>query len=126
MAEGYLRHFNPELKVYSAGIETHGVNPRAVSIMKQDGIDISNHTSNLLDEYQSIDFDYVITVCDNAKERCPVFPGKVNRIHQNFPDPAKAKGSEQEITDRFEHTRNLIKSFCHQFVAGLNKNKRQS
>jgi arsenate reductase len=126
MAEGYLRHFDPNLEVYSAGVETHGVNPRAESIMKEDGIDISNHTSNHIDEYLHIDFDHIITVCDHAKERCPVIPGKANRVHQNFPDPAKTNGSKQKIKDSFEYTRDLIKAFCKQFVAGLNNSKRQS
>lgn len=126
MAEGYLRHFDPNLEVYSAGVETHGVNPRAVSIMKKDGINISNHTSNHLDEYQEIDFDYIITVCDHAKERCPVFHGNSIKIHENFPDPANAQGSEQEISDSFRYTRNLIKDFCRQFVERFNNNKRQS
>jgi len=126
MAEGYLRHFDHNLDVYSAGVETHGVNPRAISIMKEDGIDISNHTSNHLNEYQEIDFDYIITVCDHAKERCPVFHGKSIRIHENFPDPAKAKGSEQEISDSFLHTRSLIKVFCRNFIEQLYNSKRQS
>ena len=75
IAEGYLRHFvGDKAEVYSAGVETHGVNPRAIATMKEDGIDISKHTSNNIDEYFDIDFDFVITVCDNAKERCPFFP----------------------------------------------------
>ena len=98
IAEGYLRYFaGDKAIVYSAGVETHGVNPRAIATMKEDGIDISNHTSNNVTEYYSIDFDYVITVCDNAKERCPYFPTKEEKFHYNFPDPAKAKVSEEEI-----------------------------
>lgn len=120
MAEGYLKHFAPELAVYSAGIETHGVNPRAVTVMANDGLDISDHTSNHVDEYSEINFDYVITVCDHAKERCPIFPSRAYRIHQNFPDPAKAVGTEEEIMERFVNTRNLIRAFCKQFVADLN------
>ena len=119
MAEGYLRHFDPDLQVYSAGVEVHGVNPAAVSIMKEDGIDISNHTSNHVDEYQGIDFDHIITVCDHAKERCPVFPSKANTVHHNFPDPAKTLGSKLEVRERFKHTRNLIKTFCQEFVKEL-------
>src|SRR4026207_1075153 len=77
MAEGYLRFFaGDRALIKSAGVETHGVNPNAIEIMAEDGIDISSHTSNHVDEYTSIDFDFVITVCDNAKERCPIFPGK--------------------------------------------------
>ncbi len=116
MAEGYLRHFDSEIEVVSAGVETHGVNPKAVKIMADDGIDISGHTSNHVDEYQHIDFDYVITVCDHAKERCPVFPAATNQIHKNFPDPAKAKGSETEIMQQFRKTRDLIRDFCQKFT----------
>ena len=82
IAEGFLRHYAAEkANVFSAGVETHGVNPRAISIMNQVGIDISNHTSNHVDEYANIDFDFIITVCDNAKERCPYFPSKAERFH---------------------------------------------
>ena len=85
IAEGYLTHFGGEkAEVFSAGIEAHGVNPRAVAIMKEDGIDISAQTSNKIEEYYNINFDYVITVCDNAKENCPFFPSKAELFHQNF------------------------------------------
>src|SRR5690606_20531546 len=98
MAEGYLKHFaGDKAAVYSAGIETHGVNPRAIAVMKEAGIDISKHTSNNMEEYRSIGFDYIITVCDNARERCPVFSSTAQRFHHNFPDPAKAIGIEEEI-----------------------------
>ena len=118
IAEGYLRHFAGEkAEIYSAGIETHGVNPRAISIMKEDGIDISKHTSNNIDEYLDIDFDFVITVCDNAKEHCPVFPTKAKKFHYNFPDPAKSKGTEEEILEEFRQVRQMIKSYSQQFVS---------
>jgi len=117
IAEGYLKHFaKGNAVIYSAGIETHGVNPKAIETMAADGIDISNHTSNNVDEYQNIDFDYVITVCDNAKERCPYFPTKAVKLHYNFPDPAKAKGTAEEIKEEFASVRNLIKSYCENFV----------
>ena len=118
IAEGYLRHFaNGKAEIYSEGIETHGVNPRAVATMKEDGLDISKHTSNNIDEYKNIDFDFVITVCDNAKERCPFFPTKAKKFHYNFPDPAKATGTEEEISQQFRNVRQLIKDYCKQFVA---------
>ena len=118
MAEGYLRYFAGEKAVIkSAGVEKHGVNPKAIASMKEEGIDISAHTSNAIDEYQSIDFDYIITVCDNAKERCPVFPGRAKKLHHNFPDPAKATGTESEIREQFRFTRNLIKEYCRNFVS---------
>lgn len=117
IAHGYLQYFGgKEVAVYSAGVETHGVNPKAIETMNADGIDISNHTSNNVLEYQGIEFDYVITVCDNAKERCPYFPSKAIKFHYNFPDPAKAVGTEQEIQLEFERVRNLIKNYCQQFI----------
>lgn len=117
LAEGYLRHFAGEkADVSSAGVETHGVNPRAIATMKEDGIDISRHTSNNVDEYQGIDFDFVITVCDNAQERCPYFPSNAKRFHHNFPDPAKANGSEEEIMNTFRTVREMIKEYCREFV----------
>ncbi len=117
IAEGYLRHFaGDRAEVYSAGVETHGVNPRAIATMKEDGIDISGHTSNNVDEYRDIDFDYVITVCDNARERCPYFPTRAQKFHYNFPDPAKATGTEEEITAEFRRVREMIKAYAEQFV----------
>lgn len=118
IAEGYLRYFaNNKAEIYSAGVETHGINPKAIATMQEEGIDISNHTSNNIDEYRNIDFDFVITVCDNAKERCPFFPTKAKRFHHNFPDPAKATGTGEEIITEFRKVRQLIKEYCRQFVA---------
>lgn len=118
IAEGYLKKFaGDKAEVYSAGVETHGVNPRAIQIMKEDGIDISQHTSNNINEYRNVDFDFVITVCDNAKERCPFFPSNAKKFHYNFPDPAKATGTEQQIIHQFREVRNLIKDYSKEFVA---------
>jgi len=118
IAEGFIRHFAAHTAtVYSAGVETHGVNPKAVAIMAEDGIDISGHTSNHIDEYQTIDFDYVITVCDNAKERCPYLPTKARKFHYNFPDPAKAGGTEEEVKQQFRDVREMIKAYCKDFAA---------
>ncbi|MGV3686221.1 MAG: arsenate reductase ArsC [Daejeonella sp.] len=117
IAEGYLRHFaGNRAEVYSAGVETHGVNPRAIRTMAEDHIDISRHTSNHVDEYIDIPFDYVITVCDNANEACPFFPGNVQRFHHNFPDPAKATGNEEEIMNEFRRVRDMIKVYAADFV----------
>jgi len=117
IAEGYLRYFAKDrAEVYSAGIETHGVNPGAIAIMKEDGIDISAHTSNHVEEYSGISFDYVITVCDNAKENCPFFPSKAERFHYNFPDPAKAQGTEEEVMGEFRRVRQMIKVYSQKFV----------
>ena len=117
IAEGYLRHFaGDKAVVYSAGVETHGVNPRAIATMQADGIDISGHSSNNITEYTAVDFDFVITVCDHAKERCPFFPSNAQKFHYNFPDPAKAQGTESEIQKAFEDVRDLIKQYCADFV----------
>lgn len=117
IAEGYLKHFAGEkAAVYSAGVETHGVNPRAIAVMAEDGIDISNHTSNNVNEYQDVDFDFVITVCDNAKERCPYFPTNAIKFHHNFPDPAKAVGDEGQVRESFRSVREMIKTYSENFV----------
>lgn len=117
MAHGYLANMtNGQANVYSAGVETHGVNPKAIEIMKEDGIDISGHTSNNITEYFGVDFDFVITVCDNAKERCPYFPTKAQKFHYNFPDPAKATGTKEAVMDEFRQVRNMIKEYCSSFV----------
>jgi arsenate reductase len=117
IAEGYLKCYaNGNATIYSAGVETHGVNPRAIAIMKEDGIDLSRHTSNNIDEYYNIDFDYIITVCDNAKERCPYFPSKAQKFHYNFPDPAKAQGTEDEIMSEFRRVRDMIKDYASDFI----------
>ena len=117
IAHGYLQHFAGEnAEIFSAGVETHGVNPKAIATMKADGIDISANTSNNILEYQQVDFDFVITVCDNAKERCPFFPNKAVKFHNNFPDPAKATGTEDEITLAFSEVRDMIKKYCLDFT----------
>jgi arsenate reductase len=116
MAEGYLRHYGAdEINVYSAGIEKHGVNPKAIQIMKEDDIDISHHTSNHIDEYTDVDFDYVITVCDHAREQCPVFPAAAQKIHRSFRDPADAKGSKDQVLAAFREIRDEIKAFIKSF-----------
>lgn len=113
IAQAYLQKFcGDKAQVYSAGIEKHGVNPRAIETMREEGIDISHHTSNHIDEYTHLVFDFIITVCDNAKENCPYFPGNAKRFHHNFTDPAKAKGSEEEITIAFRKVREEIKVYC--------------
>jgi arsenate reductase len=117
IAEGYLRHFaGDKAAIYSAGIETHGVNPKAIQVMAEDGIDISHHTSNNVDEYINIPFDYVITVCDNAKENCPYFPTRAERFHFNFPDPAKATGDVEQVLNEFRRVRDMIKEYSKDFV----------
>jgi arsenate reductase (thioredoxin) len=118
IAHGYLEYFTDgrQVNVYSAGVETHGVNPKAIATMQEDNIDISNHTSNNIEEYFGVNFDFVITVCDNAKEVCPYFPTKAKKFHYNFPDPAKATGTDEEIKAEFKAVRQLIKDYCEEFV----------
>lgn len=117
IAEGYLKYFvGNKANVYSAGIETHGVNPKAIATMAEEGIDLRSQTSNHVDEYAGIAFDYIITVCDNAKERCPYFPSKAERFHYNFPDPAKATGTDEEIMAEFRRVRAMIKEYTEDFV----------
>lgn len=118
MAEGYFRHFCEEkVNVYSAGGETHGLNPKAVQVMKEDGIDISHHTSTHLDDYAEINFDFVITVCDNAREQCPVYPKNTRKIHKSFRDPAKAEGSPVAVLRSFRAVRDQIKNFTVKFCS---------
>jgi arsenate reductase len=118
IAEAYLRHFaKDKAHIFSAGIETHGVNPRAIATMLEDGIDISHHISNNVNEYTHVPFDFVITVCDNANERCPYFPSQAQKFHYNFPDPAKVNGTEEFIAEAFRNVRLQIKQYCNEFVS---------
>lgn len=118
MAHGYLEHLSQgKAQVYSAGIETHGLNPGAVSIMKEDGIDISHHISNHVDEYSDINFDFIITVCDHANENCPYIPSKkAIRLHHNFSDPSKVIGTKKEKHAAFLKTRNDIRRYLEKFI----------
>ena len=117
IAHGFLASMTAgKANIYSAGVETHGVNPKAISTMREIGIDISHHSSNNITEYFDVNFDYVITVCDNAKERCPYFPTKAIKLHYNFPDPAKAIGTDDEINEQFRSVRSMIKTYCEKFV----------
>ena len=120
IAHGYFKLFsNNRANIFSAGIETHGLNKNAVESMKRDGVDISNHTSNLVSEYLDIEFDYIITVCDHANENCPYIPSKkAERIHKNFTDPSKIVNSIDSNKD-FDLCRNEIKKFTQNFY---NKN----
>jgi len=120
IAEGYLRIFLPEWQIYSAGVETHGLNPKAVEVMQLDNIDISNHQSDLIDDYLNKDITHVLTVCDHANEVCPVFPKDAIKFHNNFPDPAKATGSPEEVMDQFIMVRNMIKQYSQDLANKLN------
>ena len=123
MAEGWARHLKSDcLEPYSAGIETHGLNPNAVKVMAEAGIDISGRRSKHLDELKDIAFDYVVTVCDNAHESCPIFPGKTNVVHVGFDDPprlAKQAQSQEEVLNCYRRIRDEIKVFVQQLPTVL-------
>lgn len=111
MAHGFLQSFDPSLKVYSAGTKASGkLNPQAVEVMKDTGIDISHHTSDNVDKYLNEEWDYVITVCGSANESCPTFSGNVkNRLHIGFEDPSETTGSPEFIHSEFVRVRDEIK-----------------
>jgi len=116
IAEGYLKAFlNGEAEVYSAGVENHRINKNAIKIMKDDGVDISQNESNHISEFEKINFDFIITVCDHANETCPnLFSKEAVRIHKNFFDPSKIE-DEEKLIFGFEKCRNEIKKFCQEF-----------
>ena len=117
LLHGYLEQLlGDRAVVYSAGIETHGLNPRAVRVIAEDGVDITHHTSNHVDEYTAVPFDYVLTVCDHANEACPIFPSTAIKLHHNFPDPAKATGTDEEIMQQFRTVRDQVKAYAQDFV----------
>jgi len=117
MAEGFLKSFDPNLVVYSAGTNpATRVHPKAIQIMQEEGIDLSKNTPKSVDQFLNDSFNYVITVCDNAKETCPVFFGKVGeQLHIGFEDPAEVTGTEEKILDAFRTIRNEIKNDFYQF-----------
>ena len=123
MAEGWARHLKAELiEAYSAGIETHGLNPRAVKVMAEAGVDISGHRSKHVRDLKEVPFDYVVTVCGHASENCPVFPGKVKRLHVGFDDPPKlAAGArtEEEALNHYRRVRDEIRAFIEQLPEAL-------
>ncbi len=119
MAEGLLRHFaGDRFEVFSAGVKPAQVNPLAIAAMKEIGIDISKHKSKSVTEFLSQQFDYCITVCDNAKQTCPVFPGKYQKIHWRLEDPAHAQGTEEEKLDVFRKIRDKIHENILDFISG--------
>lgn len=125
MAEGWARNLKTDvIEPYSAGIETHGLNPNAVRVMAEAGVDISAHRSKHVDELKGIVFDYVITVCDNAHESCPMFPGKTKIIHVGFDDPprlAKEAKTELEALNCYRRVRDQIKAFIETLPESMQK-----
>lgn len=120
MAEGLLRHdAGDRFEVASAGTKPSQVRPEAIAVMRELGIDISGHRSKGVDEFAGQHFHFIITVCDNAKETCPVLPGNATRIHKSFNDPAAVMGSEDERLAAFRRVRDEIREYLRQFAAGL-------
>ena len=119
ITHGWLNYYtdSSKIQIYSAGIEAHGLNKMAVETMSEIGIDISHQKSNLISDYDKIQFDFIITVCDNAKENCPVFHSKNSKkINKNFSDPSKIKGDINKIKNSFKKSRDEIRDFCKNFV----------
>jgi arsenate reductase len=118
MAEGLLRHdAGDRFDVFSAGTRPSHVRPEAIAAMRELGIDISDHRSKSVDDFNSQQFDYVLTVCDNAKESCPIFPGKAIRLHQSFDDPAELRGSEEERLAMFRRVRDELRQYLQDLAA---------
>jgi arsenate reductase len=116
MAEGWAHHLvGDRLEAFSAGIDPRGLDPRAVRVMAEEGVDISGQRSKHVREMMKIPLDYVVTVCDHAREQCPLFPGNAKRIHLGFEDPAAAQGTEEEVLDVFRRVRDALR----RFVEGL-------
>ena len=123
MAEGWARALKGDvIEAYSAGIETHGLNPNAVRVMAEAGVDISGHTSKLVDDLMGVPFDYVVTVCGHAHETCPMFPGKAQVVHVGFDDPpalAREAGSEEEVLGHYRRVRDEIRDFVERLPEPL-------
>jgi arsenate reductase len=127
MAEGWARKLKSEcIQAYSAGNETHGLNPRAVQVMAEAGVDISQQRSKTLDEFSSTEFDYVVTVCGHARESCPVFPVGTKAVHVGFDDPplmAAACDTEESKLDCYRIVRDQIKDFIQTLPEALNRDE---
>jgi len=120
MAEGWARHLKGDcIEAYSAGVNPIGVSTKAIKVMAEAGVDISSHTSKHVDDLLGIDFDYVITLCDYAREVCPVFPGGVKTFHRRFDDPYFAEGTADEILAEFRKTRDELKAFVQTLPESL-------
>jgi len=127
MAEGWARRLRGnEIEPYSAEVEPHGLDPRAVRVMAEAGIDISGHHSKHVEELAATDFDYVVTVCDAAREACPVFPGKVRMVHRSFEDPPRLTAhadNEEEALSHYRRVRNEIRCFVAFLPGALGQHK---
>jgi arsenate reductase len=123
MAEGLLNHFcSDEFQAYSAGVKQTSVHKRAIQVMKEIDIDISHHRSKLVDEFKDTTFDYVVTVCDHAKETCPFFPGKIV-LHKGFTDPGTSKGTTEEQLNEFRKIRDEIKQWILNYFCNSDQSR---
>lgn len=127
MAEAYLRFYcksrNINAEIFSAGLEANGVHPKVIEVLKEDQIDVSDHTSNKIEEYLNIGITHVLTVCNHANEHCPIFTEKVTATHNNFSDPTKIEGTAETINIAFKNTREEIKAYCKKFLIHNFKNE---
>ena len=125
MAEGWAKHLKGDaIEAYSAGVEPHGMNARAVAVMKEAGVDLSSHRSKHVDELNDVPLDYVVTVCGHANETCPMFPGKTKVVHVGFDDPpqlAKGAASEEEALEHYRRVRDEIRAFVETLPASLDR-----
>ena len=122
MAEGWAEFLKDDrIDAYSAGIMPCYVHPRAIEVMAEAGVDISNHSSKHIDDLAGVEFDYVITLCDSANERCPVLSGKTKHIHHSFTDPAAAIGTTEDVMNAFRKTRDKIRAFIETLPNSLEK-----
>jgi arsenate reductase len=120
IAEGWARHLKADvMEVYSAGVSPGGLNKRAVAIMAEAGVDISEHRSKHVSELMNIDFDYIVTVCDYARQQCPVFPGKLRHVHRLFSDPSFIEADEEQIMAEFRKLRDEIRAFIETMPQSL-------
>jgi len=130
MSEGWARHLKGDLiEACSAGVAPHGVDPRAVRVMAEAGVDISGHTSKHVDDLSGVRFDYVVTVCDNAAESCPIFPGKAKKLHHSFQDPprlAREASSEEEAMSHYRRVRDEIRAFIETLPDALSQRSKET
>jgi len=117
MAEAWLRYHLPHAEVHSAGVEAHGVNERAAAAMAEVGLPLDGHTSKTVDDLPDGPWDVVVTVCDHARDRCPVLPGAQRTVHAPFPDPARATGTEADVASEFRAVRDAIGRWVEAFAA---------
>ena len=122
MAEGWARHLKSDvIEAYSAGVWPAGVSSRAIKVMAEAGVDISSHKSQHVDEFADVGLDYVITLCDNAREKCPIFPGDVKYVHRAFNDPVMMIGTDDQVIAAFRRTRDEIKAFVEALPESLGR-----